>query len=96
MAFDQDGARAKRNHCVAQAIGAGPIGLATVAGLQGRRIGCDISARHPQQKEAAQELGAGLEPDGVYDVVVDAVGTTDSLSQAVIMVKIKVVFDVFK
>ena len=68
-------------------IGAGPIGLAAVAGLQGRGIACDIGARHPQQKEAAQKLGAGLDPDGVYDVVVDAVGTPDSLSQAVSMVK---------
>jgi threonine dehydrogenase-like Zn-dependent dehydrogenase len=68
-------------------IGAGPIGLAAVAALQGRGIACDIAARHPQQKEAAQKLGAGLDPDGLYDVVLDAVGTTDSLSQAVSRVK---------
>jgi threonine dehydrogenase-like Zn-dependent dehydrogenase len=68
-------------------IGAGPIGLATVAALQGRGIACDIAARHPHQMEAAQNLGADLSPDGGYDVVVDAVGTTDSLSQALSGVK---------
>jgi threonine dehydrogenase-like Zn-dependent dehydrogenase len=68
-------------------IGAGPIGLAAVATLQGRGTACDIAARHPHQQEAARKLGAGLDPDGVYDVVVDAVGSTDSISQAVRMVK---------
>lgn len=70
-------------------IGAGSIGLAAAAALLGRGIACDIEARHPHQMEAAQELGAGLDPDGVYDVVMDAVGTTDSLSQAVSRVKPK-------
>jgi len=68
-------------------IGAGPIGLAAVAGLRGRGIACDIAARHPHQKEAAQTLGARLDVDSDYDVVIDAVGTTDSLSQAVDMIK---------
>jgi threonine dehydrogenase-like Zn-dependent dehydrogenase len=64
-------------------IGAGPIGLAAVAALQGRAIACDVEARHPHQQQAAQKLGGGLDPGGVYDVVVDAVGSSDSLSQAV-------------
>lgn len=64
-------------------IGAGPIGLAAIAALHGRGIACDIAARHPHQEEAARRLGAGVDPDGSYDVVIDAVGTTDSLSQAV-------------
>ena len=63
-------------------IGAGPIGLATVAMLRARGIACDISARHPHQKEAAAALGASLEVAGTYDVVMDCVATTASLADA--------------
>ena len=64
-------------------IGAGPVGLAVAAGLQGRQIPCSVAARHPHQQQAAQRLGASLELADSYDVVIDAVGTTDSLQQAV-------------
>lgn len=64
-------------------IGAGPIGLASAAALQGRGIGFDILARHAQQQAAAQRLGAGLDATGSYDVVIDAVGSSQSLRQAV-------------
>jgi len=63
-------------------IGAGPIGLAAVAALRGRGIGCDIGARYEHQREAAGSLGAGLEPGDSYDVVIDAVGSGESLRQA--------------
>ncbi|MGB1504487.1 MAG: zinc-dependent alcohol dehydrogenase [Acidimicrobiales bacterium] len=63
-------------------IGAGPIGLATVAMLRDRGIACDISARHPHQQHAAEALGASLVVDGTYDVVMDCVATTTSLAEA--------------
>ncbi len=63
-------------------IGAGPIGLATVAMLRDRGIACDISARHPHQQRAAEALGASLAVDGTYDVVMDCVATTASLADA--------------
>jgi threonine dehydrogenase-like Zn-dependent dehydrogenase len=64
-------------------LGGGPIGLAAVAALGGRGIPCDISARYSHQREAAAQLGACLEPGDGYDVVIDAVGSEDSLREAV-------------
>lgn len=64
-------------------IGAGPIGLAAVAMLRARGIACDISARHPHQQAAAEALGASLDISGPYDVVMDCVATTASLTDAV-------------
>ena len=63
-------------------IGAGPIGLATVAMLRAQGIACDIAARHPHQQEAATTLGASLDVVGAYDVVMDCVATTASLGEA--------------
>lgn len=68
-------------------IGAGPIGLAIGAALRSRSIHYDISARHDQQKIAAETLGAGFELDGHYDVVMDAVGSSESLRQSIQRVK---------
>ncbi|MEE4660768.1 MAG: alcohol dehydrogenase catalytic domain-containing protein [Halieaceae bacterium] len=64
-------------------LGAGPIGLAAVAALAGRGMSCDISARYPHQQAAALGLGAGLEAGEGYDLVIDAVGSEDSLAEAV-------------
>ncbi len=64
-------------------LGAGPIGLATAAVLADREHACDISARHAHQQEAAVRLGASIEVADGYDVVIDAVGSTDSIRQAV-------------
>lgn len=69
-------------------IGAGPIGLAAAAMLRARGVDCAVAARHPHQQVAAERLGATVVTDdearlGGYDVVVDAVGTTESIRQAV-------------
>lgn len=64
-------------------IGGGPVGLAVVAGLMGRGLACDVSARYPHQSAAAQALGATISVSDGYDVVIDAVGTEGSLSEAV-------------
>jgi 2-desacetyl-2-hydroxyethyl bacteriochlorophyllide A dehydrogenase len=63
-------------------VGAGALGLLAVAGA--RRLGAGdvaLQARHPYQKEAGERLGARVDPDGLYDVVVEAAGTQESLAQ---------------
>ena len=59
-------------------IGGGTIGLAAVAAA--KFIGCqvDLHARYDHQKEAGNKLGAGL-VDGLYDRVIDCVGTKETL-----------------
>lgn len=70
-------------------IGAGSVGLAAAAVLRDRGCTFDVVARHPHQQAAAQRLGARhVVPDagevtGGYDVVVDAVGTTETVAAAV-------------
>jgi 2-desacetyl-2-hydroxyethyl bacteriochlorophyllide A dehydrogenase len=60
-------------------VGAGMIGLA--AALVARAAGCptDVVARHGAQRDAAARIGAGTDPEGEYDVVVDAAGTDSAL-----------------
>jgi 2-desacetyl-2-hydroxyethyl bacteriochlorophyllide A dehydrogenase len=61
-------------------VGAGALGLLAVAGA--RRFGCDsvaLEARHPHQKKAGERLGADIGAQGLYDVVVEAAGTAESL-----------------
>ena len=65
-------------------IGAGPIGLATVAMLRRRGVGCTVSARYSHQQDAAARLGATTEPSGSYDVIIDCVATTASLEEAIV------------
>jgi threonine dehydrogenase-like Zn-dependent dehydrogenase len=63
-------------------VGAGALGLLAVAGA--RRLGAAevaLEARHPYQKEAGERLGARVDPDGLYDVVVEAAGTQESLAK---------------
>ena len=68
-------------------VGAGPIGLAVCAVLRSRGIPCDIVARYEHQKMSAARLGVGLDPHGLYDVVMDAVGSADSLRQSAQLIK---------
>jgi 2-desacetyl-2-hydroxyethyl bacteriochlorophyllide A dehydrogenase len=63
-------------------VGAGALGLLAVSGA--RRLGAAdvaLEARHPYQKEAGERLGARVDPDGLYDVVVEAAGTQASLAR---------------
>ena len=64
-------------------IGAGPIGLAAAAMLRHRGIPATVSARHPHQQAAAEQLGASLDVGDGYDVVIDAVATSASIGEAV-------------
>ena len=45
-----------------------------------------LEARHPHQLEAGERLGARAGTEGLYDVVVEAAGTTESLARAVDLV----------
>ena len=64
-------------------IGAGAIGLASVAALQSLGCEVDLSARHVAQHEAGERLGAGLSLGSDYDAVFDAAGSTESLREAI-------------
>lgn len=68
-------------------IGAGPIGLCTAAMLQDMGVACDITARHPHQQESASRLGASLDLSDGYHVVIDAVGSSSSIRQAVSLLR---------
>ena len=68
-------------------VGAGALGLLAVAGA--RRMGApDVAlvARHPHQREAGERLGAGDGINGLYDVVIEAAGTTESLAASIDLV----------
>ena len=59
-------------------IGGGTIGMCAIAAA--RYIGCevDLFAKYDHQKEAGSKLGAGI-LEGLYDRVVDCVGTKETL-----------------
>jgi threonine dehydrogenase-like Zn-dependent dehydrogenase len=61
-------------------VGGGAIGLGAAA--VARWMGCtvDVLARHEPQRHAADRIGAGVEPAGEYDVVVDAAGTKSAVA----------------
>jgi len=68
-------------------VGAGALGLLAVAGA--RRQGAEdvaIEARHPHQHEAGERLGARVGTDGLYDVVVEAAGSPESLARSIDLV----------
>ena len=67
----------KSNHKVA-VIGGGTIGMCSIAAA--KYIGCevDLFAKYDHQKEAGNKLGAGI-VDGLYDRVLDCVGTNETL-----------------
>ena len=62
-------------------IGGGSIGLLAVAGAKAAGADVDLLARHPAQIDAGRRLGAGA-PQGEYDLVVDAAGSSAALASA--------------
>jgi threonine dehydrogenase-like Zn-dependent dehydrogenase len=68
-------------------VGAGAIGLGAVAVAQWMDARVDVGARHPAQRDAAARIGAGSEPTGEYDVVVDAAGTEGAVARCVELVR---------
>jgi 2-desacetyl-2-hydroxyethyl bacteriochlorophyllide A dehydrogenase len=68
-------------------VGAGALGLLAVAGA--RRMGATdvaVDARHRHQQEVAERLGASPSVDGLYDVVIEAAGTPESMARSVQLV----------
>lgn len=63
-------------------VGAGSIGLCAVAMLSRNISNLDLCARHDAQKMAGERLGAGIDPSGEYDLVVECAGNSGSLKQA--------------
>ncbi|MCP5058088.1 MAG: alcohol dehydrogenase catalytic domain-containing protein [bacterium] len=63
-------------------VGAGPIGLLAAFGARAGGAKVDVVARHDHQREAAARLGCG-EPEGTYDLVVEAAGTESAAAAAV-------------
>lgn len=68
-------------------VGGGALGLLAVAGA--RRQGAEdvaLEARHPHQKAAGERLGARVGTDGLYDAVIEAAGSLDSLARCIELV----------
>lgn len=64
-------------------IGGGSVGLLAVTAAQALGAAdVGLQARYPHQKEAGERLGA-TEPNGVYDVVIEAAGSTSALQEGV-------------
>ena len=63
-------------------VGGGALGQCAVAATVD--AGCEVAlvARHDAQREAGARLGA-VEPDGEYEIVIDAAGTESSAAAAV-------------
>lgn len=70
----------------AAVIGGGTIGLCVAAALHGAGVATvDVIARHDHQRAAAERLGAGISAPGrgTCTVAFDAVGTAESLADAI-------------
>lgn len=63
-------------------VGAGPIGLLTAFAARAGGAEVDVAARHDHQREVAERFGCG-EPEGSYDLVVEAAGTESAVASAV-------------
>lgn len=63
-------------------VGAGSIGLGAAAVARWLDCPVDVAARHDAQRAAASAIGAGLDPSGEYDVVVEAAGTSSAIETA--------------
>jgi threonine dehydrogenase-like Zn-dependent dehydrogenase len=68
-------------------LGAGPIGLATVAAARHLGADVDLEGHRPSRLVAAERLGASLYTGTDYDVVLDAAGTQSSLDRGTELVR---------
>lgn len=64
-------------------VGAGSIGLCTLAAVIGSGGRADVVARHDHQRNAVDRLGGGTDPSGTYDIVIETAGTQSALARAV-------------
>jgi threonine dehydrogenase-like Zn-dependent dehydrogenase len=68
-------------------IGAGPIGLCTIAAARGLGASVDLLAHRPRRIEAGERLGANTAVGTEYDIVLEAAGTQSSMDEAVSRVR---------
>jgi threonine dehydrogenase-like Zn-dependent dehydrogenase len=68
-------------------VGAGTIGLATLASVTSRGGMAAVVARHDHQAVAVEQLGGSNVVEGDYDLVVETAGTGDALAHAVRLAK---------
>ena len=68
-------------------LGAGPIGLCTVAAARQLGASVELEGHRTFRIEVAERLGASLDVGTDYDVVLDAAGTQSSLDRAVELVR---------
>lgn len=64
-------------------VGGGSVGLTAIAVLTHLGFEVHVEARYDHQKSAAEALGAGIGLSGLYDIVVDAVGTQSAVDRSV-------------
>ena len=63
-------------------IGAGAIGLMSLISLHSRGYRCDLVARYDHQRKIADYYQSSAEASDGYSLVIDAVGSTESVQQA--------------
>jgi threonine dehydrogenase-like Zn-dependent dehydrogenase len=63
-------------------LGAGPVGLCTVAAARHLGADVDLEGHRPTRTAVGERLGASLAVGADYDVVLDAAGTQSSLDRA--------------
>ncbi len=68
-------------------IGAGPIGLCSIAAARALGADVDLVARHSRRIEAGERLGAATAVPGDYDIVIEAAGTQQSMDKAFELVR---------
>jgi threonine dehydrogenase-like Zn-dependent dehydrogenase len=68
-------------------IGAGPIGLCTIAAASGQGVSVDLLAHRNRRIEAGERLGASTAVGSGYDVVLDAAGVQSSMDKALELVR---------
>ncbi len=68
-------------------IGAGPIGLCTIAAARSLGASVDLLAHRPRRLEAGEQLGASTSVGNAYDVVLEAAGTQSSMDRAIELVR---------
>jgi threonine dehydrogenase-like Zn-dependent dehydrogenase len=68
-------------------LGAGPIGLCTVATARHLGADVDLEGHRPSRTAVGERLGASMRVGRDYDVVLDAAGTQSSLDRATELVR---------
>jgi threonine dehydrogenase-like Zn-dependent dehydrogenase len=64
-------------------VGAGPIGLCTIAAARWIGADVDVLAHRANRTQAGEQLGAGTAVGSDYDTVLDAAGTQSAIDQAI-------------